>query len=350
MTPSLTPRDRLENWLRRAAATRRREEALQPLPPVRELGERFGLSHATAFRLLSRLEEEGVVWRAPNGRFHPFLAGRLHAQPLPLAAMLRQMRGWSSLCRAVMEGFTEACGEGNRGMLLLPHRELVEADAPLGPIRLAPISRQRSMLEDHLLLHGEGVEGVLLDELWSDEALATLPDLPRSVIFHRQTSLDAIGNIAADHQAGAALALGYLRERGYRRIILPDPLPEYEAAAQTLAAVRSLDSEVEYRPLPDPQAVTALLKEVAVLPERVALLVAEDNLALELLRLGAGLPWGRQIGLLSIMGCPVTNGTPLSVVSYDFREMGRRAAQWLCEPGQPRVTHLSPTLRPRATT
>ncbi len=334
----MKPTHRLEAWLA-ARAGREDAEALHPFPATRALGEQFGISHATAFRLLCRMEGEGRVWRHPNGRFYPAVAGRVLGQPPPLAVLLRQMETWSLLCREVMEGFTDACGTAERPVLLCHSRALLSQEGRNSPLSLATPEEQRAWLGDFVLRHGGQVGGVLVDELLDDEALATTlpPGLPH-VVFHRKSR--AAGNVAADFRAGARLGLAHLRERGYERLLLVDSIPEYNAAQQGLAAVRTQEPGLEVLPNEEATLFSLLHRRAP----RTAFIFPEDNSALgfaEAMRRG-GLEPGRRHGVLSLMGTRASS--PLSAVSYDFRTMGRQAAQMLLRNHCRRMT-LPPVLR-----
>ncbi len=342
----MTPTQRLETWLT-ARASQENAEALHPFPATRALGEQFGLSHATAFRLLRRMEGQGRVWRHPNGRFYPAIAGRVLGQPPPLAVLLRKMEAWSLLCREVMEGFTDACGSAERPVLLCYSRALLSQEERGSPLCLASAEEQRVWLNDFVLRHGGGVGGVLVDELLGDEALAaTLPPGLPHVVFFRKSR--AAGNVAADFRTGARLALAHLRERGYETVLLIDALPQYEAAQQCLAATRALAPELETVPLTTPQEEAALLSRLHRRAPRTALLFVEDNSALGFAEAmqRSGIEPGRRHGLLTLMGTRAS--APLSALAYDFRAMGRQAAAMLLSGKCRRVT-LAPELRPGTT-
>lgn len=330
---------RLEKWLAARAAVVG-VQALSPLPTTRALGEKFGTSHSTAFRRLCQMESAGLVWRHPNGRFYPAAARRILGLSKPLAVALRRMKTWSSLCREVMEGFTEECGAREQSVLLVPCKPLVDEEAPGGAVRIASAEKQREMLEDLLLLHGKSIRGVLLDEVWTDAGLAdALPSGLPAAVFYRPTRLAHLGNVGGDFRAGALLALGHLLACRYDQILLVNPLPHYEPATAFLRCAREVYAELTGKPFPRdnetalqrPAEKIALLKRLSTGRERCGLICPEDNNAQELAETMRrhGQPPGRRHGLLAVMGTRAA-GT-LTAVRYDFQAMGRRAAQMLCE-------------------
>jgi len=342
----------------KAAATDR--HALIPLPTTRALGEKFGLSHGTAFRVLCRLEERKQVWREANGRFYPALARRVLGRPKPLAVVFRRMAAWSSLCREVMEGFTDECGQQERGVLLLFNKDLIVQPSPQSPPRVAPPRRQRELLQEMLLLHGESLGGMLFDELWSEDALEkTLPAGANSVTFYRSGRPGGIGSIGADFRTGALMALSHLLACGYEHIVLLNPFPHYEPSRLFLAAAQAVYREIAGTNLPEERIIPlfeparrgAFLRKLASRKSRCGLICPEDNssifLAAELQ--ARGIPLGTGHGLISVMGTSEALSAQVSAVRYDFRTMGKLAARALCE-GRSEGTLLAPTLVPGRTT
>ncbi len=77
---------------------------LEPLPVTRFLGAAFGVSNVSAYRVLSELAGQGLLWRAPNGRYFQAGARRLLDRPLPVACLFRRLERWSELSRHLLEG------------------------------------------------------------------------------------------------------------------------------------------------------------------------------------------------------------------------------------------------------
>ena len=349
--PSLT--QPLEKWLQ-TQVLRQDAEALQPLPATRALGERFGVSHGTAFRLLGRLEREGKVWRHANGRFYPALAGRVLGRAKPLAVMLRRMQTWSSLCREVMEGFTDECGERDRPVLWFHNKNLLTQESSEGGVRIASARAQKAMLEEFRLFHGDTVGGVLFDEVWRDEAIRGIfPEEVPLVSFSRPSRLPEVGGVAGDSKAGALLAISHLLANGFEKIVLIDPLPDYEAAEAFLRTAHEVYREVAGVALPKSQQVAlhdtaqrgSFLRKLGESKTRLGLICPEDNLSLALaadLRAARG-GLARRHGLVSVMGTSVIAPGDVTCVRYDFRGMGRAAAEMLCA-GQTSLRRFAPRL------
>lgn len=349
--PSLT--QPLEKWLQ-TQVLRQDAEALKPLPATRALGERFGVSHGTAFRLLGRLEKEGKVWRHANGRFYPALAGRVLGRAKPLAVMLRRMQTWSSLCREVMEGFTDECGERDRPVLWFHNKTLLTQESSEGGVRIASARAQRAMLEEFRLFHGDTLGGVLFDEVWRDEAIrGVFPEELPMVSFSRPSRLPEVGGVVADFRAGALLAISHLLASGFEKIVLIDPLPDYEPAAVFLRIAREVYHEVAGTALPksqfvalhDAEARKDFLRKLSEGKTRFGLICPEDNLSLALaagLRTARG-GLARRHGLVSVMGTSVIAPGDVTCVRYDFSGMGRAAAEMLCA-GKTSLRQFAPRL------
>lgn len=332
--------DTLEKWLN-DQVLRQDADALKPLPATRALGEQFGISHGTVFRLLRRMEADGKVWRHANGRFYPALAGKVLGRSKPLAVMLRRMQAWSWLCREVMEGFTEECGERDRPMLWFHNKDLVFQEAPDSD-RIASSRAQKTMLEEFVLFHGDSIGGVLFDEVWRDEAIeGVFPPGVSMVSFARPSTLPTLGSVSADLNAGVLLAISHLLACGYEKIFLIDPLPEYGPGQFFLETGRMIYRQLFGRDLPSNQVATLhtaaqcrdFMRRLAGSKTRSGLICPEDNLSLSLVRMmrEGGIPLGKQHGLISVMGTSALKPGEVTCVRYDFRAMGQAAAEMLCE-------------------
>lgn len=351
----------MEQWLkaeaRKAGDTK---GAVAPLPATRALGERFGVSHATAFRLLQRLEREGVVWKAANGRFYPTTVRRYIENVLPVACLIRQLQDWFSLCRDVMEGFTAECAEADMPLLLIQRKELlVQADSH-SPVAIADVATQTEVLKDFGRIYGSKVKGLLLDELWADAAIQAARDtLPTTVLFFRPLQVEGIGNVAGDFGSAAMLGLGHLMACGYSPIYLVRPFKGYDSATKMLEAAKGVFARLAAEHLPahrvldlqDAVAVQRALELVRKSKKRVGFFCPEDNASLYLLeRLReAGIDVPQQAGIVSAMGTSIVSAQPLTAVGYDFRAMGQAAAKMLLN-GEIARQAFEASLRPGGTT
>lgn len=352
------PARQLEEWLVTQATGKTR--TLTPLPTTRTLGEKFRTSHGTAFRVLCRLEKQGLVWRHANGRFYPAWARRALERPKPLAVLLRRMTSWSVLCREVMEGFADECGARDRSLLLVHNGDLVAEKGAGDAIVVALLRRQEEMLRDFLLLHGDSCGGVLFDELWNDRAIRRIlpPSLP-AVVFHRPAEGGTVGSVAADFRAGARLALEHLLACGYQTLYLIEPFADYLANRLFLQAAREVFQELSGRDFPVSRQIawhhaagrTAFLKKLGSAKTRCGLICPEDNTSLQIAdALGrAGMAAGPRHGLVSVMGTSAIPSGHLTCVRYGFRQMGRLAGQMLSN-GKPGSVLLAPRLEAGSST
>lgn len=332
--------EELEQWLDFQSA-QQGAEALQPLEATRVLGERFNISHGTVFRLFCRMEKKGRVWRHPNGRFYPALAGRVLGKPKPIAIMLRKMASWSTLSREVMEGFTEQCAAHERPLLLFHNRELLMQGSPDSQPDIASAAKQKELLCDFFLLYGETIAGVLFDELWSEEVIRkNLPKKIPAVSFYRSCEVPGLGNVTADFRTGVLLAMSHLMARGYDEILFVEPFPGYTPTANFLQAAEETYREIVKRSLPkdrrvqlfNPTSRKAFLERLAIGKTRYGIICPEDNLSRHLVQemRAARIPVGKRHGLVSIMGTSAITEKQITCVRYDFRAMGRAAADMLC--------------------
>ena len=326
----------------------------QPLPTTRELGARFRVANTTVFRVLRELAHAGKIWQHPvNGRYYPLAARALFDRPKPVACVIRRLELASELYRELLEGISAGCGALNRTMLLWHDELLVNHPDASEPPTFARIPQQRAILRDFLDRHGGAAGGFILDHVWRDEALQTeLGALRPSVMLFRTCSLPEIGNVAADFRAGALKALAYLLGRGYDQIVPVIPFAGDPAVAEFFAALDAASTELHCRNRLTPPALassreerSALLYRVKRTSRRVALICPEDNVAIFLLATArdAGLSCPDRIGVFSAMGTDFAVRDGLACLRYDFRKLGKAAANALNAPAPVRES-FEPTL------
>lgn len=361
-----TASERLEQWLLDPARAAGSESAagggegveIPPLPSTRALGARFGVSHATAFRLLQKLEREGHVWRAENGRFFPTAVRRYVENVLPVACLIRQLQDWSSLCRQVMEGFTAECAEEEMPLLLLQRRELLVQKGAHAPIEIADVATQTEVLKDFGRIYGDRVCGLLLDELWEDAAIEAAREfLPLTVVFYRPTGTPGIGSVCGDFAAAALLGLSHLLACGYGVIYLVRPFEGHSLTQAMLQEATSVLQRLTGQPLPqemvldlqDAPSIRQVARQAQKSGTRIGFFCPEDNASIYLLELlrAEGLNVPKDAGVLSSMGTSLAG--EITSVQFDFRGMGRQAAKMLLG-GHPGAETLEPQLRPGETT
>jgi DNA-binding LacI/PurR family transcriptional regulator len=322
----------------------------QPLPTTRELGERHHISNASVCRLLKRLDEDGVIWRRPNGRYYLNESRRIFERRKPYACLIRKLQHWSRMYHAIMSGFSQAFGRKKASMLFVHNETLVRhADTAHPPIH-AGVAAQREALAEFFHDHADQFAGILLDDVWLDEALGKFSDrLGNSVVVCRTTTLPHLSSVSADFDSGAMMAIGHLYARGYEEIWIAVPFensaPVDLMHAAALNAAASLGSPVDPKNIcsvatpADRERFVARLKGAR---KRVGVFCLEDNMSLILWRTlaGAGLDLPRQVGLLSGMG-DVMSEQGMSSIKIDYEAIGRAAGEILMAGEHRTVKHAT---------
>jgi len=312
----------------------------QPLPTTRDLGKRFGVANATAFRVLQKMAQDGEIWQNPtSGRYYPIGARILFDRPTPMACLIRRLELDSEQYRELLEGVSIGCGALHRTMLLWHDELLINHPDPHNPPVFASIVQQRAILSDFLDRHGKAAGSFLLDHIWSDEALrAYSARLKPSVVLFRSCSLNGISNIRADFRAGAFKALAHLLDRGFEQIIpvIPffgDPsVGEFTTALEQVAADAGCRGRIEWAtPATTKEERSALIERLSQVSQRTALICPEDNVTMLLVdgAREAGIPCPDRIGLISVMGTDFASKAGITCLRYDFRAMGRLAVDAL---------------------
>ncbi len=348
----------LETWLRAEWGKGAWVEA--PLPTTRELGARFGMSHTTAFRILCRLEVEGLFLRNRAGRFFHSDGKERLARRAPIACLFRRIESWSLVYQGIMNGIAQVCDEARAATLLWHDVKLVRHENRAFPPVFAGPDEQRQVMETFLDRCGESVDSVILDHLWDPaaETMIRKHGLPVVTVYRSSPGAAGTGRVAADFRAGATAALAHLLGRGYQSLYWVTPF-EGDSAVQTMKAAflegaESLGIRDRVGGVLDgstPGARENLAEKIARERHRVGLFCPEDNVSVlvrdALRQRGISLPG--QAGLLSGMGTETALAAGISSVRYDFAEMGRAAARQLTT----RATgscRLAPSLQEGTTT
>ncbi len=329
---------------------------LEPLPVTRFLGQSFGISNVSAHRVLSQLAADGVVWRAPNGRYFRAEARRLMERPPPLACLLRRLERWTEVGRLILQGADEACGSMDRALLLVHDRALYRQAEATSPTRTGSDAALAASLEDFLLLHGQGSAGVLLDELWPDRVLARFRDrLRHGVVLYRSTKLRWLGQVTVDLRRTARFVIDHARQRGFRRLLMVYPAYGYQPSTEAVAAVGKAckSHRLPHREVAFQSAAPfrKVLRELAGRPGRTLIVATEDNLALSLHQIRRALPapLRQSTGLLSTMGTGLVRDQGITSVAADFRALGAAAAR-LAVAGRASRIAIAPEFCPGETT
>ncbi|WP_233256584.1 substrate-binding domain-containing protein [Opitutus sp. ER46] len=348
----------LEKALRQIA-TAKSWNAAEPLPTTREMGEHFGISNATACRLLIRLSDEGVIWRRDNGRYYLNDSRRLVELHKPYACLLRRLQNWSRVYQAVMGGFSQAFGRDPTSMLFVHNETLVRhADTAHPPVH-ATAAEQRSSLAEFFQIHRSGFRGILLDEVWDDRVLAEYAtELTNAVIVCRPTSIAGLSSVSADFEAGALLAIGHLYARGFDEIWIAVPYADSvaienlrDAATRAATMLGAGIAEQNVCPVASPDDRERFIARLKSARRRIGVFCLEDNIALILRQAitAAGIECPANVGLLSGMGTDLVTERRISSLRIDYEAIGRTAGEIITSGRVQQIT-LRPLLVPGETT
>jgi hypothetical protein len=310
----------------------------KPLPTTRELGEQHHVSNASACRLLKRLDEEGVIWRRENGRYYPNESRRLFERRKPYACLIRKLQHWSRMYHAIMSGFSQAFGRHKTAMLFVHNESLVRhADTEHPPMH-AGLTAQRRALAEFFEYHDSQFGGLLLDDVWLDDALAKFSGgLKNAVVVCRTTRLSQLSSVSVDFEASAVTALGHLYARGYEEIWIAIPFansaPVDLMHAAAMKAAEGLGSSIDPKNVcsaATPNDRQRLIARLRTTRKRVGIFCLEDNISLVLSRefTAAGIECPQQIGLLSGMG-DIVSELGVSSIKIDYEAIGLTAGEIL---------------------
>ena len=323
--------------------SRQKEPLTQPLPASRELAKRYGVVHTSVFRHLQRLADAGRLWKAENGRFYFAEAQALVRKPRPVACLFRKIDNWSMLYQEFMEGISLGCEAEGIGSLLWHEELLVQQSDPGSPPTFADTSRQIPSLERFAASYGDDVGGVILDHVWTGDAIRqAFGDLRKPAVRFCHPSTKDLPALSPDYGAAAALALTHLSALGYRKIYPVRPFPYDPAIEFCLQALeesgRSSETSLQMEPVQSLGTAASrarLLGRLAKEDAGVALVFPEDN--------SAGLLWREwvsqasfrpgKIGVLSLQGTRAAAQSGISHVRTNYVELGRLAVRYCLKPG-----------------
>jgi len=307
---------------------------LEALPVTRFLGDSFGISNVSVFRVLNKLSDAGHLWKAANGRFYLPGARRFLEKPAPMACLLRRLERWTEVGRSIMQGVDDACGDAGHAMLLVHDRILFRQADPNSPTAIGPDEELRQTMEDFLRVHSERIDGVILDELWPDRLLVKFKkDLRSGVVVYRHTKLTFLGCVSADVDSAARLAVDHAERHRFEKIVILLPFRGYQPsdemahALQTVAKARFAKTPAVA--LDSPAAHKALLARLRKERRRTLLVATEDNAAVAVFGAlqQAGIKIPERVGLLSTMGSRIVTDRSITAAGFDFRLMGAEAAR-----------------------
>lgn len=329
---------------------------LEPLPVTRFLGESFGISNVSAYRVLNELHDSGHLWRSATGRYYLPEARRLLEKPSPVGCLLRRLEKWTVVGQGIMQGVDHQCGVMDRAMLLVHDRVLFRQTAPSAPPAVGTCRELHQAMDDFLLIHAERISGVVLDELWPDHVLSAFEDrLKSGVVLYRRTALGFLGSVSADVDLAARTVIEHARKNGFEKLALLVPPGKYPPSEEMALAIRIAARGKFPRP-PTLKFVaglnaTALIHSLSKHRKRVLVVATEDNLAADFLDAtrAAGLDTPTSIGLLSTMGSRIAAERSITSVGFDFQLMGAKATE-MAVGGKLKHITLAPRFLPGSTT
>lgn len=310
-----------------------------PLPPARELATTYGISSSTAYRILVRLAEEGVLWQHSNGRFFAAEARHLVDTVQPFACMLPRLQLWNIVLQEIMHGVTERSAQYKRGILLIHNPALIEQGDINTPPTYASAETQESILQEFFATHADSCEGIIFDNVWKDEVLAKFRDkLKRMVVVNRRTSLDFVSAVFPNFQRSALLAFAHLYGRGYKTVYFVSPHDDFfihHAMEKALEMAKLLGLDFDQHNIRSPRTPEQrkeFAEELKQTGDRVGLYCPDDNWSYRFHDdlIAAGLECPKHVGLLSGMGsAAVRDEHHLSSLTVDFAKMGELAVDCL---------------------
>jgi DNA-binding LacI/PurR family transcriptional regulator len=302
-----------------------RDERRRP-PVMADVAKLAGVSHQT----VSRVINESTQVR-PETRERVLDAMRkLDYRPNSLARALATGR---SRTLGVVSFDTVLYGPGST--LFGIHRAAHEEDYFISTVSLRRLDRA-SFLGAVDRLRMQGVEGILVIAPQTDAAYALL-QLPREVplVAVEAGPAGGVPVVAVDHVAGAAAATSHLLELGHETVWhVSGPTDWVEAQERVSGWRAALQAAAADIPEPllgnwSPGAGYELGKQLAADPDVTAIFVANDQMALGLLRAlhEAGRLVPRDVSVVGFDDIPEAAyfTPPLTTVRQDFIEVGRQA-------------------------
>lgn len=332
-----------------------------PLPATRLLAEAFQVSHSKVYRLLLKFVSEGVlVAHDVNGRFYLKGGEAFATKNYPVACLFRTMENWFFAAKDQLTGISRFCEGLGRGMTLYHHSHLVSHDSIEEPPRFGTVEEQIRDLRNFFENHFNNCSGVILEDLWKDEALKLFSNyLHRAVIMGRKTALRNLKSVSLDVETAAYQALAHLHGRGFRKIMIASPfegnqgidhqIKSLQEASQKLGFPISSEAFQIASTLQQRQQLVAKIKNQT---EKVAIYCPEDNVSALLFEeiQKQGIPCPEKVGILSGMGEVRVLGLQISSIRYDYVQMGHLAVTKLFEKNGKMHEVITPSFAQGVTT
>lgn len=337
----------LEAALRRLAL-KKSWDAKTPLPTTRELGDRYGVSNASACRLLKKLDAEKVLWRRANGRYYPLESRHMFERRKPYACLLRKLRHWSRIYQGIMSGFSQAFGRNRAAMLFVHNESLVRhADTEHPPLH-AGATAQHEAIAEFFRDYEDQFGGILLDDVWLDDVLEEFSaQLTNAVIVCRKTRLPGLASVSIDFESSAVLAVGHLFARGYEEIWIAVPFsgaaPVDLMRAAALRAASMLGRPIEESnvcQVSTPAERAEFVRRLQATSRRVGIFCLEDNIA-AILRgniADANIACPGRAGIISAMGTNIVTDRNITTLVIDYERIGLEAGKILADGSHRAIT------------
>lgn len=304
-----------------------RMDGATPFPPLAVLAGEMDVHPSTVSRILRELSGEGVLWHAPNGRFHIPEARRQKLKGFPVCFIGREMSLWSRLYQEILEGVSSVCAEHRGSLVLCPAPRLVRHEAALEKPRFASVPAQKRELEVALKNIPPKCCGVVLDHLWNPKVVATAA-APVDPMIHL---LRPGGRFGIDFRHGTDLVAQLLSSVPCRGVALVVP---FEGDWAVTASAESLQEGLAAWPVAKMDMPEALSRAASLLRKGHVFVCTEDNAAV---RLAAALdPLCRGCRFFPLVATQGTGlpSAPVSRLRYDFKKLGRLAAASIFDRSQ----------------
>jgi DNA-binding LacI/PurR family transcriptional regulator len=330
-----------------------------PLPPTRDFAKETGLSNSMVYRVLLKLADEKILHQHSNGRFYPKNGETdpRHSDQ-SFACLLPRVDVWSAALQGILNGLTERSRHYRRGTLLFHEDKLIQQKGIEDKPVYATVTEQQSMLAAFLKLHGEKCEGILFDNIWSDEAIQPFEkQIKRAVIINRTTRLPFASSVCVDYRLASTLALSHFLAAGFRDIYFITSYEDSyvnELRAFLLQTAEEIGASLDASHclvVSDSTTRRQTLRTICKGRSRVGIFCPEENHA-QLIQAEAylqGLEVPGKLGILSGTGTPMAADAHLSTLSVDFALIGSRAVD-LLRAEFPAEEIITPKLVRRETT
>ncbi len=330
-----------------------------PLATTRDFAKETGLSNSMIYRVLLKLADKKIIHQHSNGRFYPNSPeASTNETAQSFAFLLPKIGVWSAALQGILNGVTERSSHYRRGTLLFHEEKLIQQEAIADKPVYASIEEQHDILESFLKLHGEKCEGIIFDNIWSDEAIAPFEKkLKKVVILNRNTKLSFASSVCLDYRLATSLALSHFLATGFQKIYFITSYEDTyvkelrETLLKTAKEIGAHLDETHCLVVSDSKTRSEVLQKICQGNDRTAIFCPEENHA-QLIQAEArhhAIKVPEKLGILSGTGTPGAQDAHLSTLSVDYALIGSRAVD-LLRSESPAEEIITPNLVRRDTT